>query len=250
MVDGRATTRRPDRRVRAYSRTGSAQSAAYPFTRLRSDGVWALDHDVPMDLIGPPNRQGVVGRLTDQIEQALRRDPALIMQAAAALVDTEFPASVAPDVLLAVGLDRHLNQSGGGTPAALRRRSGAWPRDVLAAWDRQCALCGFDGQLGGTSIGIDAAHIRWFNFDGPDSLDNGLALCVLHHRLFDRGALGLTPDCRVQVSEHFTARTESGKRVYDLHDRPLRPRPGTDVPAAQHIAWHQAEVFQGRTLAA
>ena len=35
------------------SRTGRAQSAAYPFTRLRTDGVWILDQDVQMDLVGP-----------------------------------------------------------------------------------------------------------------------------------------------------------------------------------------------------
>jgi hypothetical protein len=32
---------------------------------------------------------------------------------------------------------------------------------------------------------------RWFAFDGPDTPDNGLALCSLHHKLFDLGALGL-----------------------------------------------------------
>jgi len=35
------------------SRTSRAQSAAYPFTRLRADGVWVLNHDVQMDLVGP-----------------------------------------------------------------------------------------------------------------------------------------------------------------------------------------------------
>ncbi|MEH0972205.1 hypothetical protein V6U77_13840 [Micromonospora sp. CPCC 205546] len=30
------------------SKTGRAQSAAYPFTRLRSDGVWTLNREVPM----------------------------------------------------------------------------------------------------------------------------------------------------------------------------------------------------------
>jgi putative restriction endonuclease len=35
------------------SQSNRVQSAAYPFTRLRSDGVWVLDSDVPMDLVGP-----------------------------------------------------------------------------------------------------------------------------------------------------------------------------------------------------
>lgn len=35
------------------SRTSQAQSSAYPFTRLRSDGIWQLDHEVPMDAVSP-----------------------------------------------------------------------------------------------------------------------------------------------------------------------------------------------------
>lgn len=34
------------------SRTGRSRSAAYPFTRLRAGGVWVLDHNVQMDLVG------------------------------------------------------------------------------------------------------------------------------------------------------------------------------------------------------
>lgn len=36
---------------------------------------------------------------------------------------------------------------------------------------------------------------------GPDSEDNGVALCTLHHKAFDRGALGLDDDRRILVSE-------------------------------------------------
>ena len=36
------------------SRTGRAHSAAYPFTRQRADGVWGLDQDVQVELVGTP----------------------------------------------------------------------------------------------------------------------------------------------------------------------------------------------------
>jgi putative restriction endonuclease len=119
---------------------------------------------------------------------------------------------------------------------------------VLQAWDRQCAFCGYDGQLASASVGLDAAHVRWFAFEGPNTLDNGLALCVLHHKLFDLGALGLDQELRILVSAVFTARTEAGRAVYELHGRGLAPRPGTVVPAAEHVAWHAHEVFKGEPL--
>jgi putative restriction endonuclease len=70
-----------------------------------------------------------------------------------------------------------------------RTRSRSWALDVLAAWDRQCAFCGYDGQLGAAQVGLEAAHVRWFTHDGPDDLDNGLALCAVDHKLLDRGPL-------------------------------------------------------------
>jgi len=85
------------------SRTGRAQSAAYPFTRLRADGVWVLDQDVPMDRVGP--LAGVTGRLESSVEDALRADPALAGSVARMLVLSNFPETVAPDVLEAAGLD-------------------------------------------------------------------------------------------------------------------------------------------------
>lgn len=51
------------------SRTGHTQGAAYPFTRLRADGVWTLDRDVPMDSIGPLNAAPVTGRFPTDLEQ-------------------------------------------------------------------------------------------------------------------------------------------------------------------------------------
>ncbi|MGY1737010.1 phosphorothioated DNA-binding restriction endonuclease [Geodermatophilus sp. SYSU D00684] len=231
------------------SRTGRAQSAAYPFTRLRSDGVWTLDRDVPMDTVGPL-RAGVTGRLEASLEAALCSRPGLVDDVARGLVEAHFPATVAPDVLVAVGLDPGLLHGGTGAPPTGRRRSSAWPAQVLEAWDRQCAFCGFDGQVGGVPVGLEAAHIRWFTVDGPDELDNGLALCSLHHKLFDRGVLGLDDDLTLVVSQRFSARTPHGRAVYDLHGRRLQPRPGTPSPAARHVVWHREQVFHGLPLAA
>ena len=87
------------------SRTGRAQSAAYPFTRLRSDGVWVLDQDVQMDRVGPLADRHPVGRFEPSVESALRAEPALARSVARTLVLSNFPETIASDVLEAVGLD-------------------------------------------------------------------------------------------------------------------------------------------------
>jgi len=136
----------------------------------------------------------------------------LIHACARGLVESQFPETVAADVLTAVGLDRDT---------------------VLHAADRSPdpAFCGYDGQVGGATVGVEAAHVRWFSFDGPDSLDNGLALCVLHHKLFDLGALGLDLALCVQGLGDVHRPHARGSCV-------VPPRPGTgpstwDDPAAR-----------------
>ena len=73
-----------------------------------------------------------------------------------------------------------------------RTRTSNFRNNVLRAYEYKCAVCGFDVKLGDTPIALDACHIRWQMADGPDELGNGLALCVMHHKLFDRGAFTLS----------------------------------------------------------
>ncbi|GGN93542.1 hypothetical protein GCM10010112_81900 [Actinoplanes lobatus] len=199
---------------------------------MRSDKIWVLDFDAPMDAIGPLTAQQVTGRFTEDVERVLTGDPGLIVSAARALAQSHFPDTVAPDVLTAVGLDpdtvlqsRDVLPDPGGTKK--RTRDSTWPPLILQAWDRQCAFCGFDGQLLGVTVGVEAAHVRWFNLGGPDDSGNGLALCSLHHKLFDRGVLGLTIERTICVSESYSARTPRQE------DRLRPPR-----PSDPHTAWH------------
>ena len=104
--------------------------------------------------------------------------------------------------------------------------------------------------MGGTPVGLDAAHVRWFAYDGPDELDNGLALCVLHHKLFDRGALASTTTCGCwSAATTPRGRRPAGTSTTSPGER-SHPAPGTPPPAARHLAWHRREVFKGGALVA
>ncbi len=71
-------------------------------------------------------------------------------------------------------------------------------------------MCGFDGALGRNPVGLEAAHVRWHSQDGPDVVANGLALCALHHALFDLGVLGLTAELHIRVSRLYVAAATPG----------------------------------------
>ena len=199
-------------RGRAARRARHTRSPGYVPTGC---GCWTGWADGPR---GPLAGRDVTGRF-ERVEAALRADPALAGSVARMLVLSNFPETVASDVVEAAGLDPQMRA---GSPdagswkagAAGRRRDARWRSAVLQAWDRQCAFCGYDGQRAGDAVGLDAAHVRWFAFGGPDR--KGLALCILHHKLFDLGVLGLDAGLRVQVSAAFTARTIAGRALSEL----------------------------------
>lgn len=117
----------------------------------------------------------------------------------------------------------------------------------MIAYEYRCAMCGYDGWITGEAIGLDAAHVRWWAIGGPDTVENGLALCTLHHRLFDRSVLGLAEDGTLMVSQLFVGRAAtSHTQVLSLAGTPVHlPEGGHPAVAAARRRWHTSQVFRG-----
>jgi len=72
---------------------------------------------------------------------------------------------------------------------------------VLFAYKEQCAICGLPEPLL-----LDAAHIRGDKDpDGQPIVPNGLALCSIHHRAYDRKLLGIDGDKRLHIRPDIAA---------------------------------------------
>ncbi|MCK8676439.1 phosphorothioated DNA-binding restriction endonuclease [Streptomyces lichenis] len=231
---------------------------AYPFHHLTGDGVWEVSTDggagSPGPLVTELRASGARGRLDPELRAALRRDPALLARMARILLDLHFPPSLHGELCEAAGLELEygefggLGEYGGLVPGQRGRRRDRRMREmVLAAYEYRCAFCGYDGALGMVPVGLKAAHVRWWAFKGPDDVDNGLCLCALHHKLFDKGVLGLGEDLRVVVSARFTGRSAAAEQqVRALSGRALiGPRTGSAPVAAEHRSWHTDHVFHG-----
>ncbi len=192
---------------------------------------------------------GARGRLAPGLRAALAADPALLGQLAHLLLDIHFPPSIHSDIAAAVGLDLESAEgrrqlSGRGTG---RRRGVELRGQVLVAYEYRCAFCGFDGAIGRMPVGLEAAHVRWWVFQGPDDLTNCLCLCSLHHKLFDKGVLGLDSGRRITVSREFVGHSPAARaHVLDLSGQELiGPQSGSPRVASEHIGWHTTQVFRG-----
>jgi putative restriction endonuclease len=101
--------------------------------------------------------------------------------------------------------------------------------------------------VGSVSIALDAAHVRWHQAGGPAVESNGLALCVLHHKVFDLGAFTVTPGGMLLVSDQANGTDGFHEALMRHHGTQIRPAQRPEwAPAAEHLEWHRSEVFKGQ----
>jgi putative restriction endonuclease len=181
------------RLLREFGPSRRTHHPEYPFWRLQADGLWVVSSTGTLPRRASNTdptaqallRANAVGAFPREIEALLGHTPGLFVRAAEQLLEKHFADSLHSDIRNAVGLSiEH-----GDVPS--RRRDPAFRRDVLCAYRYACAVCGFSLRLEDTTIGLDAAHIKWRQAYGPDTATNGLALCAIHHKLFDLGAFTL-----------------------------------------------------------
>lgn len=77
---------------------------------------------------------------------------------------------------------------------ARKLRSTSFSERVLRAYGNACSMCGVQLRL------IDAAHILPVSTHNNDDTSNGIALCALHHRAYDRALLSMDDQYRVVLN--------------------------------------------------
>jgi len=91
---------------------------------------------------------------------------------------------------------------------------------VITAYKSHCAFCNFKH-----SELLDAAHIIPDSEPkGTPTIDNGLALCKIHHSAFDYYIIGVTPDYQIKVRDELLQEIDGPMLRYgfqELHDQKL-----------------------------
>ena len=101
-------------------------------------------------------------------------------------------------------------------------------------------------KLGTSPIALEAAHIKWYTHRGPDTEANGLALCSLHHKLFDLGAFTLSNQLAILVSEDAHGSVGFQEWLMRFHGEQISfPQRRSYYPEVEFIGWHVKEVFKG-----
>ena len=245
----------------------------YPFWRMRNDEIWEIDRPEKVTTtrsgdahVKSLRDNNVHGGLLEGDYEALSRNPRLALRVAESIIDAHFPESYREDILGATGIDMAIAQVAGSQLAdrgqvgeeraayelefeSVRRlkRDPSFRPAVLHAYRGKCAVCAFDVRLGGKSSAVEAAHIHWHADAGPARVRNGLALCTLHHRLFDRGAFTLSADDLTIFVAQDAEGTGFDEVLGQFQGTLPRVLPQSDfhLPEPRYLRWHHCEVFRG-----
>ncbi len=114
---------------------------------------------------------------------------------------------------------------------------------VLRAYGERCAVTGLKLINGGGRAEVAAAHIRPVEKNGPDVLQNGIALSGTAHWMFDRGLISLSDSLEILISRQAND-SESVRGFVNKSMRAYPPeRPG-DRPHPRFLAWHRENCFK------
>jgi len=129
----------------------------------------------------------------------------------------------------------------------IRLVQGFFRSAVLSSYGYKCAICRLHlPQL------LTASHIVPWSVEVSRRADprNGLALCAIHDRAFDRGLIGLDESSNLLLSETLT-RTFRSKGIHDAVFRDFEGKPidlpDRFLPDPKAIEYHRNHVFLTRS---
>jgi putative restriction endonuclease len=106
----------------------------------------------------------------------------------------------------------HYRRAYATTSVKIRLHQQSFRERVLLAYKNQCTLC----CLKHPEL-LDAAHIIGDNEEiGDPVVQNGLALCKIHHAAFDKNIIGINPDYFVHVRNDILEETDGPMLKYGL----------------------------------
>lgn len=122
-------------------------------------------------------------------------------------------------------------------------RDRAFRTKVINAYDCRCAFTGIRLINGGGRAEVQAAHIRPVNENGPDIVNNGIALSGTAHWMFDRGLISLSDDLDILISRQYNDPTSIESML--MADRKMiLPLRELDRPHPAFLAWHRDNYFK------
>jgi putative restriction endonuclease len=187
-------------------------NAQYPFIYLASNSsIWTCSKDknelAHPDAASRKDLLGSIGSFSFGFYNYIL-NPDNLFSTVKLLLDQYWPDAYHAELLNDIGI---FNFSFGVPQAPKNDRGRKFVEHVLDAYERKCAVCHQSIRLGDALVGIDACHVKPIQHFGDDNVNNGIALCKIHHWALDRGAISISQEMSLLISKKL-----NGNKLYDF----------------------------------
>lgn len=234
--------------LKEFGRPLKTQNPQEPFYRLKNDGIWELNQLNHENKVSDSwlKKNNVTGMFSQDLIEILEKDPSFASEIIESILTANFPETLYDDVLIETGLMNAIVMNRVEVKRNIIPRDYRFRSNVLEVYNSSCAICNYNLILDSKSIGVEAAHIKWHTLNGPSSIDNGIALCAIHHKLFDQGAFMLDDNLKVHVSDKVAKNKTADIWLGQYEERQIfLPNDLRYVPNDDFVQWHVREVFRG-----
>lgn len=243
--------------LQKFGPSSGPASRHYPFWHLGTDfngALWQLDG--PADILDrPPSKTptltelrdlNIRGGLAPAIRKQLQKDIRLAAEVIGTLLYNHFPVTLHEDILTEVQIPiRYVLPPLDELDRDVYRRDSKFRHTILNAYNYRCCICNHDLRIDDRLVGLEAAHIKWVQVQGPHEVSNGLALCSTHHKMFDYGVFTIDPETySIELSHHASAQSVTGHKLLHYHGAGIILPERCNYPEANYLQWHRDQVFK------
>jgi len=116
-----------------------------------------------------------------------------------------------------------------------KKRSLEFSYNIKKLYNYSCAVCGVERYDYKNNPEVEAAHIYPVEFNGSDALQNGLALCKLHHWAFDGGLLSIDDKFFILVKKSICD-NDNYREIYRYKEKSIRlPKEPRYAPGHKYL---------------
>lgn len=215
-----------------------------PFHHLNSSVIWdvKVPYGVEFDnkrtlsksILRDPETYGYFEPTIFSLLQSDEQSRARIV---AYILEKFWPETIQADI-------RDYLQLSVGIAQPTKKRNQLFAKEVLANYRYRCGVCGFSSVFNSIPFGIDAAHVFWHAYGGPDDVSNGIALCKTHHWALDRGVITIKPKTfEIVVSPRFVAQENNSIAVLEQLNGTFITNIRETPPSDYFLEWHNENVY-------
>jgi putative restriction endonuclease len=225
--------------------TKSGPKANQPFQYMSSSNFWSLSLPVGVEMTHSTDLplkalrdEHTYANLDEGVFRLLKHSREARALVSDFILTKWWPKTIQEEIISALALPAISR------PAEQQLYGSTFAMHVLANYRNRCAICGFDASFNNSTFGLDATSIKWFSQGGPYSMENGLALCKLHHWAFDKGVIGLNPEkLTINISPLFVGKDHlSINMIESFEGREILPFKDI-APSEKYLLWHSDYIF-------